>query len=601
MDPGRFNELKHPFVYGDDGDLLTVFMAERGRRYECEGCEQEVYLRAGLEDGEIRRHFALPPDSSAGGGGGGSCESGVESPEHVFAKQAMGEKLQEWFGGGIEENDDRDCIERRTYVHNEHGSDVPIPYSDRMYVQADVRCTFDPDSNLRGIEGYGKGLAVEIQHKNEGKDIEATEAYNQAAGYSTIWLDAIEDFSELEGASGWVEPEFDREGLLSRAVRVWPHVVPESDRWESPTVDLRCLEQRCERAMGETLPPIRPEGVRHNSLWSEASPTVRRRMFFSSVFFPGSEGPLDYDRTERFPLPDVRQRVSLPEEWYEKQDEELRAEMYRRFRDSWGDLFSGYETDSDPQVPVCEPTAPETTARLCLDPEHDSEDKWLADRLRKLQERMIERYRSTEWGDLFSGYEIDADPQNPVCEPTVPDVAPRLRFSRDEWREIVDGWAIENFREVEWSSLFPGVEYEYEREGREPQGRDQPLRTELPASLFWSAGTIRFDIDPADDPMVDVRHSDTVRERIERGVRTAGEKYETDIGDLPLFSVEYNIDKDELELTPEGSVSIRCGGKSATLSGVFTDSRGNTRVDSTAGFGLFDVREERRKRERGTA
>ena len=548
MDPGRFNELKHPFVYGDDGDLLTVFMVERGRGYECEGCEQEVYLRAGLEDGEIRRHFALPPDSSAGGDGGGSCESGVESPEHVFAKQAMGEKLQEWFGGEIEENDDRDCIERRTYVHNEHGSDVPIPYSDRMYVQADVRGTFESDSDFRGIEGYGKGLAVEIQHKNEGKDIEATEAYNHAAGYSTIWLDAIEDFSELEGASGWVEPEFDREGLLSRAVRVWPNVVPGSNRWESPTVDLRCLEQRCERALSETLPPIRPEGVRHNSVWSEASPTVRRRMFFSSVFFPESEGPLDYDRIERFPLPAVRQRVSLPEEWYEKQDEELRAEMYRRFRDSWGDLFPGYETDADPQNPVCEPTVPETTARLCLDPGHDSEDKWLADRLRKLQERMIDRYRNTEWGDLFPGYETDADPQIPVCEYVPP--------------------------------TFRGT---------------------YPAPLFWTVGTIQFEADPSNDPMVDVRHSDTVRERIERGLKAAGEKYETDIGDLPPFSVEYNIDKDQLELTPESSVSIRCGGKRATLSGVFTDSRGNTRVDSTAGFGLFDVREERRKRQRRTA
>lgn len=55
---------------------------------------------------------------------------------------------------------------------------------------ADVLVTFDDPR-----EPYGNGIAVEVQYRNRGKDIESVTDHYLERGYSVAWLDEV-DFSE---------------------------------------------------------------------------------------------------------------------------------------------------------------------------------------------------------------------------------------------------------------------------------------------------------------------------------------------------------------------------------------------------------------------
>ena len=96
----------------------------------------------------------------------------------------------------------------------------------------DVLVTFD-----RPREPYGNGIAVEVQYRNHGKDVEDVTAHYLKRDYSVVWLDET-DFSE---------EDVDLSGVLT----VWPCALPDrtglkgySDvvRWlrenRSPSVEL---------------------------------------------------------------------------------------------------------------------------------------------------------------------------------------------------------------------------------------------------------------------------------------------------------------------------------------------------------------------------
>jgi len=83
-----------------------------------------------------------------------------------------------------------------------------------------------PDGYLEFDQGhfrYGKGIAIEYQHKNEQKDIQGTAKQYREAKYSTIWL--------------WGD-QFDESGNLptvnlfdGRVDQVWPYPVPDQSQW----------------------------------------------------------------------------------------------------------------------------------------------------------------------------------------------------------------------------------------------------------------------------------------------------------------------------------------------------------------------------------
>jgi hypothetical protein len=72
-------------------------------------------------------------------------------------------------------------------------------------------------------EPFGDGFVVEYQHKNEQKDIEATERHYARNNYTTVWL-REEQFS-FDG----VVPEIDLFGW--RVFWPWPQTVPTCDEW----------------------------------------------------------------------------------------------------------------------------------------------------------------------------------------------------------------------------------------------------------------------------------------------------------------------------------------------------------------------------------
>jgi hypothetical protein len=72
-------------------------------------------------------------------------------------------------------------------------------------------------------ETYGDGFVVEYQHKNEQKDIEATERHYARNNLTTLWL--WEDEFSFEG----VVPDVDL--FDGRVFTPWPQTVPTCDEW----------------------------------------------------------------------------------------------------------------------------------------------------------------------------------------------------------------------------------------------------------------------------------------------------------------------------------------------------------------------------------
>jgi hypothetical protein len=72
-------------------------------------------------------------------------------------------------------------------------------------------------------EKYGKGFVVEYQHKNEQKDIEATERHYASHNFTTLWL--WEDQFTFSG----LVPDVDLFG--GRVFKPWPQVVPDCEEW----------------------------------------------------------------------------------------------------------------------------------------------------------------------------------------------------------------------------------------------------------------------------------------------------------------------------------------------------------------------------------
>lgn len=72
-------------------------------------------------------------------------------------------------------------------------------------------------------EKYGKGLVIEYQHKNEGKDIEATQEHFARHEYTTLWL--WEDQFTFSSSI----PEIDLFG--GEVYTPWPDAVPKQSQW----------------------------------------------------------------------------------------------------------------------------------------------------------------------------------------------------------------------------------------------------------------------------------------------------------------------------------------------------------------------------------
>jgi len=162
-----------PWVARYEGEKSGAFEVPHGSDAHCLECGERMRVWRESESGTAR-HFKHIGEMGDSGGAGSHC-SGGEGDEHRKWKNFAAERLSEVFGNIAEV-----AVEKR----------LAAPHTGKTERYADAAVMFDETD-----EQLGHGLAVEVQHKNDGKDIEATTRDYLKQGVAVAWLDGS-DFWE---------------------------------------------------------------------------------------------------------------------------------------------------------------------------------------------------------------------------------------------------------------------------------------------------------------------------------------------------------------------------------------------------------------------
>ncbi len=180
-----------PYLGLRNGEEVIPPQVPDGSGVQCPTCEDEMSVtRSHYRDGSfVSRHFSHKADNTTGGGSGsGEGEGGVcpgESDTHHKMKAIAYARLEE---------DHPDAtVELEGHIDGRF---------------ADVLLTF-PEPR----KPYGKGIAVEAQYRNKGKNIEAVTDHYFEHSYSVAWLEE-DDFTTHD---------VDLSGVLS----LWPYALPD--------------------------------------------------------------------------------------------------------------------------------------------------------------------------------------------------------------------------------------------------------------------------------------------------------------------------------------------------------------------------------------
>lgn len=179
-----------PFRAIKDGEIVVPANIQNGVPVSCRSCGAKMYAR----DGENRaRHFY-----HVNGDVGEVCPSTSkgESATHARCVALAVEALQKEFA-----SEDVQCAAEVEIEVSEGQSGFEIR-------RVDAIAEFN-----NGHDRFGKGLIIEVQHKNHSKKIRLTSHDYLTAGYSVVWLSSEQfgeeelDFSiieaTLEADDGW--------------------------------------------------------------------------------------------------------------------------------------------------------------------------------------------------------------------------------------------------------------------------------------------------------------------------------------------------------------------------------------------------------------
>jgi hypothetical protein len=149
----------------ENGDWVIPAESEDSQDYLCPHCDSIVRVRPHKEtESYIVRHFFHLNDSLA-------CPG--ESDIHKMAKQAVKSILTELFSEKIKEGDVSAIDTEIRLLANQEAREK----------KADAGVIFTEE-----CEPWGRGLLVEIQHKNKSKNIKSTTLNYLTRGYSVLWL-----------------------------------------------------------------------------------------------------------------------------------------------------------------------------------------------------------------------------------------------------------------------------------------------------------------------------------------------------------------------------------------------------------------------------
>ncbi|WPH59241.1 hypothetical protein AFNJKBDN_CDS0024 [Halorubrum virus V_ICIS4] len=159
-----------PFIGTLDGETVIPEGVENGTDVTCPECDEQMHPWGPSVDGRAR-HFQHYSDREC-------VTAGGESAIHRKLKSIAVSKLRTVFG------------ERAAVCEPEVTLDASK--SDAADRRADALVRFDERD-----EQLGRGLIIEVQYKNKGKDRRATERDYLAQDYSVVWV-TPEDYEDNE-------------------------------------------------------------------------------------------------------------------------------------------------------------------------------------------------------------------------------------------------------------------------------------------------------------------------------------------------------------------------------------------------------------------
>ena len=211
-----------PYLGLQDGREVIPPQVPSGTTVQCPVCGDEMYVKRSHYRGDsfVSRHFVHKAENSGRGGGqgegGGSSDCPGESDVHHKMKAIAYARLEEDFPNAE--------IELEGHLQGRF---------------ADVLLTF-PEPQAP----YGKGIAVEAQYQNKGKDIEGVTEHYFEHSYSVAWLE---------------EDDFSTHNVdLSRILTLWPYAIPDRRGTEGYSGVIRWLWQD-KRASVELEVPLPEE------------------------------------------------------------------------------------------------------------------------------------------------------------------------------------------------------------------------------------------------------------------------------------------------------------------------------------------------------
>lgn len=284
-----------PWIGVLDGERVIPEAVDDGCKVTCPDCGNSMHPRGPMSDGRARHFWHT---SNIGSGGTSTCGGGEgESDIHRRYKNHAVSRLRELY----------DRQYRRAQPEVRLGVDVELP-SGADERQADALVEFTEPSDKLGY-----GVIIEVQYRNEDKDIEAVERDYLHLGYSVIWTEEG-DFTDDRCL-------LDYEDVIDRVVPVWPTAVPEYEEWRPGHVEGLDLEDFRILTNWDSRASYGSEFI------SDAS--VLDSYWRANIAFGGPE--------QQFEAPVLE--ATLPTDWID-------AVTQRIWRDQgWFSLFSNPRTD----------------------------------------------------------------------------------------------------------------------------------------------------------------------------------------------------------------------------------------------------------------
>lgn len=199
-----------PYIALHNDRKIAPKQAPTDESVTCPECGGNMRVRGPYSDGRARHFWHIDNLGGGKGGPGNPCETVAESDKHKKWKSLAADRLLHYFGDN--------CRTCRMEMQ------LDAPESEKDHRIADALLLFDErDPQL------GQGIVVEVQHKNESKDIDATTTDYLANDIAVVWTDGS-DFGDNRML-------LNEKNIRQRARNTaWPQNVPTVADWDpSPT------------------------------------------------------------------------------------------------------------------------------------------------------------------------------------------------------------------------------------------------------------------------------------------------------------------------------------------------------------------------------